>query len=289
MHTASHPFSTLFERVHALEDAGDAVSITLAGGFAYADTPAAGLSVITITNDDQAGANRIANEIASMAWGLREDMAITNVPPKEAVTQAIAWPEHPVVLVDVGDNIGGGTPGDGTVLLRELLAQGAREAVVVIADPESVRAAIAAGPGATVTLDVGGKVDRLHGAPVTVTGTVTYVGDGHWVHDGPENAGVPVNNGPVAIVDVDGVRILLESVKTAPGDLQHLRSAGIDPASQQIIVVKAAVRWRGGYLPITRHHIDVDTPGLGSVNLANFAFERILRPIYPLDPDTTWP
>jgi microcystin degradation protein MlrC len=289
MHTASHPFKTLFERVHGLESAGEAVSITLAGGFAYADTPAAGLSVITITNNDQTRADSIANEVATMAWNLRGDMAITNVPPADAVAQAIAWPEGPVILVDVGDNIGGGTPGDGTVLLRQLIAQGAREAVVVIADPESVQKAIAAGLGANVTLEVGGKVDRLHGDPVPVTSTVTYLGDGHWVHEGPENAGVPVNNGPVAIVDVDGVRILLESVKTAPGDLQQLKSAGIDPALEKVIVVKAAVRWRGGYMPITRHHIDVDTPGLGSVNLADFAFAHIRRPIFPLDQETSWP
>ena len=52
-------------------------------------------------------------------------MRVQNVPPAEAVAQAIAHPEGPVVLVDVGDNIGGGTPGDGTVILAELLRQGA--------------------------------------------------------------------------------------------------------------------------------------------------------------------
>ena len=289
LYTSSGPFKTLFDRVHAIEESGEALSITLAGGFAYADTPAAGVSVIAITGNDQAKADGIAHEIAMMAWELRDQMAIHNTPPDEAVAQAIAWPEGPVVLVDVGDNIGGGTPGDGTVILEELIAQGARDAVVVIADPEAVALATEAGPGATVSLSVGGKFDRLHGDPVAVTGTVTWLGDGDWVHEGPENAGVPVHNGPVAIVDTGGVRILLESVKTAPGDLQHLKSAGIDPAAQHILVVKAAVRWRGGYLPITRHHIDVDTPGLGSVNLGNFHFERIRRPIHPLDADTSWP
>jgi microcystin degradation protein MlrC len=175
------------------------------------------------------------------------------------------------------------------VILHELIAQDARDAVVVIADPESVARATEAGLGAPVSLLVGGKVDRLHGEPVPIEGTVTFLGDGEWVHEGPENAGVPVHNGPVAIVDSGGVRILLESVKTAPGDLQHLKSAGIDPGAQHILVVKAAVRWRGGYLPITRHHIDVDTPGLGSVNLENFDFEHIRRPIHPLNPDASWP
>jgi microcystin degradation protein MlrC len=288
MNTSAHPFKTLFDEVFALEDAGEALSITLAGGFAYADTPAAGVSVIAITDGHQENANRIATRIARHAWELRHDMVVTNVPPAEAVAQAIAWPEGPVVLVDVGDNIGGGTPGDGTVILAELMRQGATGSVVVIADPESVAQAHNVGVGTDVSLVVGAKVDRLHGEPLQITGTVRYAGDGSWIHEGPENAGIPVHNGPTAVVDVAGNLVVLESVKTAPGDLQQLKAVGIHPERQDILVVKAAIRWRGGYLPITKHHIDVDTPGLGSVNLANFDFHNIRRPIFPLDPDTAW-
>jgi microcystin degradation protein MlrC len=84
------------------------------------------------------------------------------------------------------------------------------------------------------------------------------------------------------------VNLVLTSKKTMPGDLQQLKSVGIDPARQKIIVVKAAVRWRGGYQPITKYSIDVDTPGLGSVNLAAFPFKHLRRPIFPLDPGTSW-
>jgi microcystin degradation protein MlrC len=288
MNTSVHPFNTLFDRVHALEAGGGALSITLAGGFAYADTPAAGLSVITITDGDREAADRIANDLARQAWELRHDMVITNVPPADAVAQAIAYPGGPVVLVDVGDNIGGGTPGDGTVLLAELLRQGAERAVVIIADPEAVQEAMGAGVGAEVSLTVGARVDRLHGDPLPISGTVRLLSDGRWVHEGPENAGVPVNSGPTAVLDVAGNSVVLTSVKTAPGDLQQLKSVGIDPERQHILVVKAAIRWRGGYLPITKHHIDVDTPGLGSVNLANFDFAHIRRPVFPLDAETAW-
>ncbi len=99
---------------------------------------------------------------------------------------------------------------------------------------------------------------------------------------------MPVDNGPIAVIEVAGNSVVLTTTKTAPGDLQQLKSVGIDPVRQHILVVKAAIRWRGGYLPITKHHIDVDTPGLGTVNLANFDFRAIRRPIFPLDPETTW-
>jgi microcystin degradation protein MlrC len=94
--------------------------------------------------------------------------------------------------------------------------------------------------------------------------------------------------GPTAVVEVDGVNLVLTTRKSMPGDLQQLKSVGIEPTDQKIIVVKAAVRWRGGYGPIATHSIDVDTPGLGSVDLGRFSFRHIRRPIFPLDADATW-
>lgn len=287
--TASPPFATLFARAHAMEQTGEALSVSIAAGFPYADIPDAGVSMLVTTDDDPAAAQRLAHELAESAWRMRDQMIVRNVPPAEAVAEAIAHSQCPVVLVDVGDNIGGGTPGDGTVLLSELLKQGAAEATIVVADPAAVEAAFTAGIGGAFTFAVGGKTDTLHGEPVPVSGRVRLLGDGEWVHEGPEQAGVPERMGRTAVVRVGGVNLVLTSVKSAPGDLQQLKSVGIDPARQRIIVVKAAVRWRGGYAPITKHSIDVDTPGLGSVDLSRFAFHHLRRPIFPLDKDATYP
>jgi microcystin degradation protein MlrC len=98
----------------------------------------------------------------------------------------------------------------------------------------------------------------------------------------------PLLVGPTAVVQVDGLTLVLTTKPTAPGDLQQLTSLGIEPAAQHIIVVKAAVRWRGGYGPIAKHAIHVDTPGLGSADLTRFPFRHIRRPVWPLDPATTW-
>ena len=289
MFTSAPPFKTIFDRAFAIEESGEALTITVSGSFAYADTPAAGVSLLVVTDNDQAKAQAIAQDLAELAWSLRDEMLIVNTPPDEAVAEAIAYPDGPVILVDVGDNIGGGTPGDGTVLLTELLRQKATGAVMIIADPEAVRACFAAGVNGIVETTVGGKTDNLHGGPVPIRGRVRLLSDGYWVHEGPENAGVAAEPGLTAVVEVDGVQLILNSLKIAPGDLQQLKSAGIDPARQKIIVVKAAVRWRGGYAPITKHAIHVNTPGLGSIDLASFGFENVLRPIWPLDDIEHWP
>ncbi|MEZ4496743.1 MAG: MlrC C-terminal domain-containing protein [Thermomicrobiales bacterium] len=158
----------MFDRAFAIEESGEALTITVSGSFAYADTPAAGVSLLVVTDNDQAKAQAIAQELAELAWSLRDEMLIVNTPPDEAVAEAIAYPDGPVILVDVGDNIGGGTPGDGTVLLTELLRQKATGAVMIIADPEAVRACFAAGVDGIVETTVGGKTDNLHGGPVPI-------------------------------------------------------------------------------------------------------------------------
>jgi microcystin degradation protein MlrC len=271
-----------------MEADGRALTVTVAGGFAYADVPPAGMSLVVTTDHDPELARALASELADLAWELRDQMEVRNVPPAEAVAKAIRAPAGPVILVDVGDNIGGGTTGDGTVLLAELLRQGARDAVIVVADREAAAVCTSAGIDAEVDVIVGGKTDGQHGGPIPVRGTVVSLSDGHWIHEGPENAGVPVDMGPTAVLKVEGVLLVLTTTKCMPGDLQQLRSQGIEPTEQHIIVVKAAVRWRGGYEPIMADAIHVDTPGLGSVDLSRFDFRSVRRPIFPLDRDFTW-
>jgi microcystin degradation protein MlrC len=90
------------------------------------------------------------------------------------------------------------------------------------------------------------------------------------------------------VVIVGGIELIITTRKSMPGDQQQLKSFGIEPTKKHIIVVKSAVRWRGGFGPIAKHSIDVDTPGLGATDLSRFDFKKIRRPIYPLDPETTW-
>ena len=283
MPTDSGPFRDVFARAHALEASGEALTITIAGGFAYSDVPMAGVSVLVTTDGDAPRAEAIARDLATELWERRAEMTFINRSPEEAVRQAIAFPEGPVILVDVGDNIGGGHPWRWNRAAVRTDPPGRAGAVVVIADAEAAALAISAGPGGSFDAMVGGKVDALHGDPVRVSGRVRLISDGRWIHEGPENAGVPVESGPTAVVQAGGVSVVLTSTKIAPGDQQQLKSVGIWPDRQQIIVVKAAIRWKGGYEPIARHVIYVDTPGLGSTDLTRFAFQHLTRPIYPLD------
>jgi microcystin degradation protein MlrC len=206
------------------------------------------------------------------------------------VAKALAAPGKPIVLADMADNTGGGAAGDGTEILRELVRVGARSAVVAcLWDPKAAALCAQAGVGASVTLDVGGKVDDRHGAPLRVTGVVRTLSDGRFVHKGPMARGLPGRLGTTAVLDVNDVKVILISYRWQTLDPEMIRFVGIDPLDHKILVVKSTIHYRAAFEPIASEIIEVDAPGLSSSNLARFDFKRIRRPIFPLDPDTTYP
>src|SRR5216117_1704932 len=169
--TARGPMRRLYDRAAEMERDPRVVTISIFAGFPLADIRDAGLSVYVATDGDPGLADRLADELATMAWAHRGEFLHTAPPPGEAVARALAADGRPVVLADIADNTGGGAAGDTTEILRELLRVGARPATVAcVWDADAVQTCARAGVGATVTVDVGGKVDPSHGAPVRVTG-----------------------------------------------------------------------------------------------------------------------
>ncbi|HMJ07357.1 MAG TPA: MlrC C-terminal domain-containing protein, partial [Pyrinomonadaceae bacterium] len=201
----------------------------------------------------------------------------------EAVGKAIESRNHPVILADVGDNIGAGTPGDGTFILRELVEQNADSAVLIIADPESVDRAIQFGVGQIADFLVGGKTDKFHGEPVAVKARVKLVSDGVFQNRGHMRDGIVEDMGRTAVVESRGLKIVLTERKMPPWNIEQLRSVGITPEHEKIIVLKSAVAFRAAYESIAGEIIEVNTPGLSTIDLEQFTFKNIRRPIFPFD------
>jgi microcystin degradation protein MlrC len=287
--TARGPMRRLYDLADEMEKDPKVISISLFAGFPYADIPDAGLGIYVVTDDDPTLAERLATQLERVAWEHRHEFIHTALPVKEAVARALAAEGRPIVLADMADNTGGGAAGDGTEILRELLRVSARRATVAcIWDAAAVAACIKAGVGAGVTLDVGGKVDDRHGAPVRVTGTVRTLSDGRFVHRGPMMRGLPGRLGPTAVLDVNDIKVILISYRWQTLDPEMIRFVGIDPLLEKILVVKSTIHYRAAFEPIAKEIIEVDAPGLSSSNLSRFPYRRIRRPIFPLDPDLVY-
>ena len=121
-----------------------------------------------------------------------------------------------------------------------------------------------------------------------MTARVGSLHDGKFKNIGPMRDGIIDDMGPSAEVTSNGITILLTSRKMPMWNLQQLRSCGIEPTTANIIVAKAAIAHRAAYLPIAAENIEVNTPGITSVNPQAFPFERIRRPIHPFDRNFDW-
>jgi microcystin degradation protein MlrC len=286
--TDGGPMGELMAMAAAAEKNAGVLSVTVAGGFPYADVPHAGVSVVATTDGRPELAESIATEIARAAWESRARFAVVNVPPAEAVARALRSDRGLVVLVDQADNVGGGSPGDGTALLAELLRAKAKGSVITLADPEAVARAHDAGVGAELDVLLGGKTDAFHGAPVAVRARVTRIGSGDFTYRGSYMTSRRVTAGRAALMEAEGVRILVRERKVMPFDREEIQVMGIDPATCRIIVVKSALAWRAAYGELAREVIDVDTPGVCTARLETLPYKKLRRPIAPIDRNATW-
>lgn len=283
--TSREPMVGLMAQARAAEARPGVLSVSLMAGFPYADVRDMGASVIAVTDGHPSLAANVAEELAAAMWEVREQLNVPCPEPREAVVRATASSHAPVLLIDLGDNIGGGSAGDGTILLTELLYQKAKGFIAVLYAPETVRAAKAAGVGAILEAFVGGTIDNLHGAPVKVKGMVRSLHVGRWVEREARHGGRRENDqGHTAVLDLsDGNVLVLNSLRTPPFSLGQLTSLGIDPKQAKVIVVKAAVAYKAAYAPIAGEIIPVDTSGLTAINPSRFQFKHIRRPLYPLE------
>lgn len=286
--TADLPLALVHARAAEMKTGPDLLGIAVMGGFAYADTPFTGPSVIVTTDGKPALASDCAKELSDLLYSQRENAMPDMLPASEAVKHALRHKTGPVILVDSADNIGGGTRGDGAEALAAMLDHGVSEGAIVLADAEAVAICKRAGLGKSVRLHVGGKLDDWHGRPVLVEGRVRALSDGVFSCERADTHfaslyGERVEMGDCAWLRVAGVNVLLTERKTPPMDLAQLRHIGIVPEAQRMIVVKSAVAYRGAYLPIAGAVIELDTPGLCSAKLSRFPYRHIPRPAHPLD------
>jgi microcystin degradation protein MlrC len=265
------------------------IDCTLMHGFPYTDVPDTGASIIAIADGDRRLASEVGNEMARWVWANREDFRSENDTPESAVRKAANATAHPVVINETSDNPGGGTPGDGTHLLRAMLDAGLTDACFgFISDPEVVDAAIAAGVGNTVKVHLGGKHDDLHGSPIQLEGLVRCITDGRFVLRAML-AGLELDLGPSVRLTVDGVDVVVMSKPFQTIDPEVFLLHGIDVTRYKVIGLKSSQHFRAGFRDLAAQIVTADSPGLTTARVEVFDHVRLARPTWPIDPKAQYP
>lgn len=294
MMTSHHPMATIMRLAHEIEGRPGVLNVTFSGGFPLSDTEETGVSCVVTTDGDMNGAIEYAQELAHVAWSVRDGF-LGGVTPFKDAAAAIAslsdWPSKPLLVVDIADSIWSGSSGDSVELVRFFLDQAVSGAVVApVVDPAVVAQAHVAGVGAAIDIALGGKIDRLHGDPLPCTATVQHLTDGRYVNSGPMMTGLQVDMGPAAVLAVGDppVRVIVTSTPDAPIDPAVFTSNGIDLAGVRVIGLKGKGHFRAAFEPIVSQVILVEGPGITGSKLHRLPLKRVRRPIWPLD-DVDYP
>ena len=290
--TDDHPNKELQHRCAAMTAEG-ALAASLFTGFPHADITNAGLSAVVVTDGDRKLAEELRDELLGRAWVEREAFVYKLEPLQRSVGRAKTMPpsqpgDGPIVLLDHYDNCASGGTMDTTVVLAEILRQGLEDvAAFAIYDPAAVQQAIAAGIGARVTLSIGGKMAMpaipAESPPLMVTGTVKTISNGHYRNRGPMARGVMMDMGATVVLDTGTVEIVLISRHVEPSDLNCLSSLGIDPMQKRYVMLKSRIHWRAGLGKMARAVVDCAGVGVCTSDYGQLKFEKVRRPIYPLD------
>lgn len=279
------PIVPLLKKAQGWREDGTLLSASICHGFFHSDIYDQGAAVLSVADGDAHLAQQCADRLGQEIWQVRKDLLREFLVPETAIRRAMDASEGPVVLADVADNTGSGATMDSAVLLRHLLTMGAEDvAFAAIFDPQVVQQAQAAGIGAVVEIELGGKLaPEITGGPLRCSAAVENLTDGLVRNEGPMFHGLLTNFGPCALLKIGGVQVIVCSRHTQPYDLGIYRHCGIEPGKKKILVVKSAVHFRADYQSVAKEILDVETPALGCMRPQMLPLAHCRRPIYPLD------
>ena len=291
--TDDEPNASLQARAMALESAGS-LGVSVFTGFPHADIYDAGFSVVAMTDGDTNSAEAQVDELLSKAWEQRQafvyDIEPLSKSMQRAKDSAAVEGDGPVIVLDHYDNTASGGTMDTTEVLRALLdAELERVAVFGFYDPDVVEEMIAAGVGATVTVELGGKLPMPalteQSQPLTMTGEVKLISNGKFEAKVAMARGLTMNMGASAVLSVGTVDIAIISRHIEPYDPECFRSLGMEPTAYDYVMLKSRIHYRVGFRNMAKQVIECAGRGVCTSDYSQLSFEKVRRPVYPLDQD----
>jgi len=289
--TTFGPLTAMQALARELETEPGVLAVSIFATQPWMDVPGVGWSAVVSTDGDVDDAQRLADQLALALWEQRERYHVVKTPIAEALAAAhrVAREQPgagPVVVADGADSPSAGAMGDGTQLLAEIIARGDDvRALLMVTDGESAHRVAEAGPGATVELDLGGRLTPQFFEPLRVPAEVIHAAEGSY--RGVDGVEVPL--GQRAIVKVRQTTVVINEHKASQLDMDPYLQLGLDPRDFELVQAKSAGGFRAAYTPIAAEIYDLDTSGPCDSELTRLPFERITRPLWPFDEDLAEP
>jgi microcystin degradation protein MlrC len=292
--TAQGPYADLI----SLGQAGkseEILNVSVVAGFALADSPHCGISVVVTAKRDRRAAESLARELAARGWADHERYVAHLTSLDDAVAMALATGRDPaksaLIFADVADNPGGGARGNTTWILAALHKAGVEGCIMgMMIDPPLADEAHKLGQDARFEARFCCAETQEFSKPWSASARVLALADGEVVGRRGIYAGTSVELGRCALLEIGGIRVVVASRRHQCADPVFFERFGIDLKTVRSVVVKSRGHFRAGFDDLFPHEhtIEVDVPGLTTPVLSRLPFRHLPRPVYPFDPDMTW-
>jgi len=283
--TTREPMQSFVARMKEHEKNDGILSVSMAHGFPWGDTPEVGTRMLVVADLDQTKADRLAQQLGEEIWSLREDI----IPPFLTIDVAIdrvlakTASDKPWVLADVADNPGIGAGGDSTFILKRLIDREAGGfAISPFFEPGVTAIAFDAGTGARLKVRLGGKLGPCSGDPIDAEVTVVNLVRGAYQPFGGAHAAL----GNMAWLRIgrtakDAIEIVVNDCRVQSFHPECFSVVGIDPTKQRALVVKSTQHFYTGFAAIAHEIIYVSAPGTGSMDMKSLGLTSVKRALWP--------
>lgn len=282
--TSSEPCLSLYKFADKLAMKQGVLSVSILLGFPYADVPDMGSTFLVVTDNDAIIADEILKKLDDYLLKNHKLFLGQKVSIKEAI-DLIDVSAKPVLFLDMGDNVGGGSTGDSTFLLHALEGKRNCKSFICINDPEAVQSVKDFSPKEWRELKIGGKSDANYGSSLVSKVRLKQVVDGKFSETQPRHGGqVNFDMGLTAILETaNGTTIMLTSQRTVPFSLQQLLHFDINPSDFDVVVAKGVHAPIAAYASVCPTIIRVNTPGATTADMLQLLYKKRKSPLYPFE------
>ena len=281
-HTSTEPCKSLYEYIANVKKQQQLLSASVLLGFPYADVAELGSAFILVEDKNK----EHCSDLGRVAVGLTDYMHLRKEEfngVKTSIASVYGNVSHspkPILMLDMGDNVGGGAPGDSTHLLEFLENEKSGPVFICIFDPTAVAIATGFKAGEAFVIAFGENSRKYK-----TTVTLSQILDGIFTEDSPKHGGfVNYDMGPSVIVKtVGGNTVMLTTKRTPPYSLRQMTSFGLDPKTFEIIVAKGVNAPIAAYASVCPSIMQVDTPGVTQADMTLFDYKNRRKPMFPFE------
>ena len=251
--------------------------------------------MIVSSRNNVAPAKTLAEDIAGRAWAdrnrFKKELTSLDKATELAVANGIELTRPQIIMADVADNPGGGGSGNTSYVARAFTDADVQGAFIGLMIDQSVAAqAHEVGVSGSFQAEFNANGGTEFDEPLSLTVTVEKLTDGQFVGRRGILRGRSISLGPCALLRAGGVLIGVASHRKQCADPAMIEQFDLDIAALRTVIVKSRGHFRAGfdeYFSPDRVY-EIDCKGLTSPVLSNFNWSDLVRPVYPLDEETSW-